>query len=346
MPALLTCSCGVRFYECSVPCNPCATRLCHCCSAEHAMESCGRCGVRVLRREIRTIRSRRYCLACSSRLCTSCGTYSERWLTGSRICATCSGARINQYNYAPVYREQYHTGDRPGRFEPLALLGLEIEVEFPLSNPAIDYVSLLNIDSKVWYWKHDGSLRNGAEAVSMPMSWSTATNGALVWTDRARFAKASAWKTDTCGLHVHISRKVFSGLTLYKLLTMFERFPKWVSKFSQRKPDKLKLWAAPKVWTDPKPAFKVKHGFHEKYRALNLKHANSIECRIFHGTLRRQSILVAAGWFLGLVYFAKDTSIRGMSPVNYTAWLKTKGVSILGGKFARKIAERNQKCVG
>jgi hypothetical protein len=98
----------------------------------------------------------------------------------------------------------------------LARYGIELEVE-ATGAPLAEVVEFANAGlgaSGHFYYKQDGSLRNGVEIVSHPLSLDA-------WRD---FAPAfgsvlsglsdlgvRAWSKSNCGLHVHVSRIAFSG---------------------------------------------------------------------------------------------------------------------------------------
>jgi hypothetical protein len=150
--------------------------------------------------------------------------------------------------------------------------------------------------------KHDGSLNNGFEVVSVPMS---------------RDAHAEQWKPflsvaeenglvirRTCGMHVHVSRELLTPLQTGKILAFI---------YNQDNAGFIKLIAGRN-----KPIYTGEHGaytditnkkisdvrtFRGRYEALNLRGAETIEFRLFKSTLKYDRLLANLEFCDALIRF-------------------------------------------
>jgi hypothetical protein len=97
------------------------------------------------------------------------------------------------------------------------------------------------------YLKHDGSLNNGFEIVTHPMSHSFFKNEAQdLWLTLEELRsndlyKVKSWDTKTCGLHIHISRTGFNGgAHMHRFLNLVYSNPDFYSTLAGRTSDQ---WA-------------------------------------------------------------------------------------------------------
>lgn len=96
---------------------------------------------------------------------------------------------------------------------PKIYFGLEIETEATRSAyPSEGAEVISDLCNGLVYCKHDGSLNNGFEIVTHPMSYGYVKNHAdNLWDGLTRLRRQGfrAWTTSTCGLHIHVSRNAF-----------------------------------------------------------------------------------------------------------------------------------------
>ena len=173
----------------------------------------------------------------------------------------------------------------------------------------------------------DGSLDNGFEIVSAPMT--LAAHKATDWT--GLFAKlvemgARAHDTDTCGLHVHVSRAALGNddeakrLCIAKIFELVERFQQHLSCFARRDIT-ASQWCQPTEYghstSDGSRALRRKaatvqdrQGFdvHDgrRYRAVNLQNPSTIEFRLFKGTLKPDTFYATIALVDGIVRWCKQ----------------------------------------
>ena len=194
-----------------------------------------------------------------------------------------------------------------------------------------------------WYAKSDGSLSHGVEYVSHPGTLQFWREHNFGWIRKKGF---TSYDTDSCGLHIHVSRAPVSCLTTYKLLNFFMKHPGYIHKISRRKKVNLERWAAlddskgvvlKKAWGDK--------GTTTRYMALNVEPPKTLEFRLFRGTTEPGSILRNVGWTAGLIYYARDAEIETMAPAGFATWLQRDGAKFLGKKLADDVREWSITCV-
>lgn len=159
-----------------------------------------------------------------------------------------------------------------------------------------------NSDGAHAYCKHDGSLEEGFEIVTHPMSLDYHLTK-MPWAEVCRKAVSLGYlshQAGTCGLHVHVSRAAFGDTpekqdaVIARILYFFEKHWEELLKFSRRTPAQLDRWAARYGYQDqPKDILEhAKDDRHaSRYTCVNLTNADTIEFRIFRGTLRVNTIL-------------------------------------------------------
>ena len=139
---------------------------------------------------------------------------------------------------------------------------------------------------KDWaFFKQDGSLQNsGFEIVSIPL---TLEEQRKYWSEEL-FDKlnkkgfVSYDSTVSCGLHFHVSRAGLTYLQIGKVLKFLHNKDNriFIKKIAQRHSDDYAEFRSKKTF-----GYVNKEFYKNKYDALNLGHKDTIEFRLFKGTL-------------------------------------------------------------
>ena len=183
-------------------------------------------------------------------------------------------------------------------------MGVELEIDGggEIGEYAKEIMSLVNIEDDHLYCKHDGSLNEGFEIVSHPMTLDYHVNE-MDWQsvlERAVELGYSSHNTSTCGLHIHCSRKAFGEEyadqepVIGRIVYFVEKHWNELVKFSRRKPSNLNRWAARYATisgTAKETYEKAKSKYTDRYVAVNLQNYATIEFRMFRGTLRYQTFI-------------------------------------------------------
>ena len=192
-------------------------------------------------------------------------------------------------------------------------------------------LDIANRNEERIYCKHDGSINDGFEMVSHPMTLDYHTNN-MNWLDVFEKAVGMDYRshnTSTCGLHIHCSRSAFGKdyeqqeQAIGRAVFFVERHWNELVKFSRRTLDNLNHWAAKYATissTTEETYKKAKDKRMGRYVALNLENYNTIEFRLFRGTLRYKTFLATLQLVDEICYCAinmTDKEIEDMSWLDF-----------------------------
>jgi hypothetical protein len=154
------------------------------------------------------------------------------------------------------------------------------------------------------FTKHDGSLKNGFEVVTVPM---TLPEHQKAWGGFFRVAKKAGLQArETCGMHVHVSRDMLSQLQIGKIMLFVfaAKNNKFIYSVGGRIPPKEYAEITPKSFSDVK---RCSHGGAGKggprYSAVNITGGATIEFRFFASTLLECHALKNIEFCAALVQF-------------------------------------------
>ena len=284
--------------------------LCERCANEETV-ICSRCGERVYRDDNAGDENTPLCQPCYDRHYTSCvrcgriihldDAYYEDDDEDDPLCYDChTHARRNKmiedYYYKP---EPLFHGDGSRYF------GVELEVDGAGEDDASagQIMGIANGNgAENLYCKHDGFLDDGFEMVTHPMTleyhmkempWARILHEAI-------HLGYTSHQATTCGLHVHVNRDAFGNTeeaqdaVIARILYFFEKNWEELLKFSRRTPRQLERWATRYGYKDqPKELLDhAKKGYHGgRYTSVNLTNTDTIEFRIFRGTLKYNTLI-------------------------------------------------------
>lgn len=184
-------------------------------------------------------------------------------------------------------------------------LGVELEIDGG-GEDAKNAENLLNIanhDVEHIYAKHDGSLSSGIELVSHPCSLEYHIQK-ISWKEicaRAVDLQYLSHKTTTAGLHIHVNRTALGSThqeqedTIARILYFVEAHFNEMLRFSRRTEAQLNKWAARYGYKEnPKEVLDhAKNSNLGRYSSVNLQNMETIEFRLFRGTLKYQTLIAA-----------------------------------------------------
>ena len=125
-----------------------------------------------------------------------------------------------------------------------------------------------------------------------------------------------SFKTDTCGIHIHMSKKAFSKLHLYKFLRFFRENTAFVAKISQRTSENLDQWST--LNSDESILYQAKHGKTcERYVAVNLGPPDTVEIRIFRGNLLETAFRKNLEFCKALFDFTAVSSSSSLTAIHF-----------------------------
>ena len=177
------------------------------------------------------------------------------------------------------------------------------------------------------YCKHDGSLSDGFELVTHPMTLQYHENQ-MPWAEilaQAVDMGYTSHQAGTCGLHVHVSRRAFGETeaeqeaAIARVLYFFEKNWEELLRFSRRTQRQLDQWAARYGYKEqPREILEhAKKGYHGgRYTCVNLQPSETIEFRIFRGTLKYNTLIATlqlVDRVCDMAIYLSDDELKAMS---------------------------------
>ncbi|EXG87760.1 putative amidoligase enzyme [Clostridium sp. ASBs410] len=231
---------------------------------------------------------------------------------------------IKSWNYIPKEYMFHEVAD-----EDRLYLGVELEIDSggEDEDKARHICNVMNRESENIYCKHDGSLNDGFEIVTHPCT--------LDYHKQLDYEEMFEWlvknkyrshDTSTCGLHVHINRSFFGedkltrDLCISKLLYLFEKYWDKVELIARRSSNRFARRFLLEEDDTPIDLY-AKSQASDKYGAINLKHKDTVEIRIFKGTLNYNTYISTLEFVCAMVKIAKETDIY---EIQYVTWDKIK----------------------
>lgn len=272
---------------------------------------CDHCGDRCIEQNTVSDENTILCTDCYDNhyyRCSNCETIVHSddtyWRGDNAYCRECyddccdNGDYINDYYYKPKPVFYKLPKENNVRF-----YGVELEIDGAgrYDDNAEKIYDTANVQNEVLYIKSDGSLDEGMELVSHPCSIDFHRKK-FPWDDIVRKAVALGYRshnTSTCGLHVHIGRKQLGYSyeeqeeVISRIMFFFESHWNELFKFSRRTAYSVDRWAARHGYNDkPKEILeKAKKSTKGRYACVNITNADTVEIRLFRGTLKFNSFM-------------------------------------------------------
>lgn len=208
--------------------------------------------------------------------------------------------QICSYSYKPAPKFFDHRVDQ-NSIEPFLeypydnhtpYMGFELEVEIRDSHSLHDAAT--NVGEALGeraYLKSDGSISRGFEIVTHPHSLE-AYQAQFDWSFLSWLMQngGASWRTTTCGLHVHVSRGAFTSLVHQALFTyLIQNNQSQMIRLAGRESQQWARFGE----GDAPVAKKVKGQAWDRYQAVNMLNRETVEIRIFRGSLMRTRVMMA-----------------------------------------------------
>ena len=288
------------------------------------------------------------------RICDSCdGNYFYHEGAGFYV-------REDDDDYSDDYEDEddysssigdYHSsrkklGHIPSSFDtrkPRVLLGVELEMEIAReydqterAEHILDKIGHTPAGDKYCLMERDGSLSRGFEMV-------TGYSGLDLHTRQLEFFKtrvsgAKSHNTTTCGLHVLICKSVMSLLHASKMV-LFINDPdnhKLIFALARRDSSsfcKIHDKANDKYWLrdalrsgegcdkDTRKSRQLRNLNGDRYEALNFQNPNTVEFRLFRGTLKYETLIACLEFTYQTWFFCRDTSQKQLTTANFLKYI-------------------------
>lgn len=244
--------------------------------------------------------------------------------------------RVNTKKNRPLV--SYNSTSRHGY--PILHFGVEIEVDVKYDQDNYDndiilegnnFASLTSIigsafpSTELFYCKTDSSLSDdGIEVVSHPFSWNFwKTYGQTIYDTLFSTIRSSGYYSAEgaeTGMHIHISKSAIRTSQLLKLLWFVYESPNFIELIAQRTSDyglatySSLMGYTPDSFKDKlsKMTAIAKRKFSsnaDRYTALNMEPSQTVEFRIFKGTLNIMTLSKAIEFIHSLLSYCSDASI-------------------------------------
>jgi len=276
-----------------------------------------------------------YCSDCFSErfsVCNACGDtfrvddMRTRESDGFLFCEDCYSEEgstaeerlIHDYSYkpSPEFKKLKWEKENSEDQKASLFMGLELEVqrdssEKEASSKLISFLKKEKVE-KHYYLKHDGSVPNGFEIVTHPFTLSYAhremkLNKILRWMKEQEFTSEESGK---CGLHIHLSRDFFEDLEITKMRLFFKENEDKLKELSRRKGVGENYCKFETINTKDILNDSSQSG---RYWALNLNSStNTVEIRMFRGTLNPKRITAILQFMEALSYFVKVVGVTSL----------------------------------
>lgn len=241
------------------------------------------------------------CIGAHYYFCEDCGTPVRKPKTR---CAKCESSVILSYSTKPepIFKAMRNENTR-------LYFGWEWEIESKGNPRDISYIA--NTKGKgLMYCKHDGSIRNGVEIVTHPMTYNFFRSRAKFFRDLfsdIKNAGGHSFDTSNTGCHIHISRAGFKNADH---IINFTRCV-YQSKFSEF------------IALRPGNHYAHYNGFSvpsirkqlinpcDRYRAVNFCNRNTIEVRIYKGTINYDALMMYIQHLMCCIKYAETMKVGG-----------------------------------
>ena len=177
--------------------------------------------------------------------------------------------------------------------------------------------------------EYDGSLDCGFENITQPSTLEYHLSIRDKYEDMFGVAKSNGFRshnTSTCGYHIHFNRSFFEDKqdeNIAKLLYLVEKFWDELVKFSRRNYDNLERWAKKYDKTPNEIVDDMKCHNLDRYHAVNLTNRNTIEFRMFRGTLKSETFFATLQLVDTIVRYVKEHTNNDIQSLEFTDLLIT-----------------------
>lgn len=216
--------------------------------------------------------------------------------------------------------------------------GIELEINTPLDRSveghAKEFKRFLKDTSmsSYFYFKRDGSISNGYEIVTHPLT-ARARNECINWKEICGYLESTGAGSEAsgeCGLHIHASNRALAPRDIGKLKYFFWANRVEIGKLSRRNNYRYceqERWSVRKLWSDKANYLQNYPDSGNRYSAINVHTGKpTVEFRVLRGTLEYRRLLACFQFVDSLIHYVKASSILAQdssySWQSYCSWLR------------------------
>ena len=304
-----------------------------------SMPTCDCCGKKITN-PIR-VGDKKYCRKCYNDMfvqCSRCGSNELRvnateTRDGGYLCKDCG-----KYHFITAYHRYYPKikffGNNHSNAVPYLGFELEVDEGGESDRNCTKLMKDINKPDEIFaYCSHDGSLSDGFEIITQPASMEYHNSIKDVYAKSFSNLKKNGYMshdTTTCGFHVHFNRSYYGEnekACIRKLLFMTEKFWNELVLFARRPEHRMERYAKkiePMEITDyMRRADKSgSHEFH--YYAINLANYDTIEFRMFRGSLNVNTVIATLQLVNNMVVASKEKTLEEIKAMKFEDLLTTR----------------------
>lgn len=244
--------------------------------------------------------------------CEDCGdTLSMDDYEQDGVCCSCYEDKSSKGKI-----KKYHDGKNNVQFFGVRrklspFIGFELEVECSRLSPneVADNVDGL----EQFRLEEDGSLNNGFEIISHALTYSQHkkrfTQYEKIFSDLQK-SGCTSHDTSTCGLHFHISKKNFNNSEMECLVNFFKHNKSHIERFSRRSENNYCKYN------------NFEDSLDTRYSAVNLTNRDTIEFRVFKGTLNFETFKATMQFVSSIHLYITNTKNFDISFHSYLDFLQ------------------------
>ena len=239
---------------------------------------------------------------------------------------------IHQFNYVPKYIKHFMPGESE---DTTLLLGAEIEVggnnnissDNDKNSTVKKCIQIMNgsdsDEENLIYSTHDSTVQ--IEFDTMPCSLEFHKNK-MNYREMFEYLDKEGYKghdCETAGLHIHANRsylgksRISQELVISKVLYILEKFNDEICVIARRN-NEYSEFVGNKKEENSLVELYGKYKDHGKRAALNLKHKDTIEFRMFRSTLKYETFILTLEFVKDIIDFAKSASIEEIELIKWS----------------------------
>lgn len=236
-----------------------------------------------------------------------------------------------------------------GIVDNLLYFGFELEVQKRNDYPTMED---MNEDAKYIRRKNrelglcfqtDGSVRNGFEIISQPMAFDYIQENKERFKNILEYLQEKGYSSHNggnCGLHIHVSRNYFGNTeeeqekTLRKLLLFTETYKDELERFSRRTSFSYCQFTSDRYnseyrsiesrYLKSSKVLKDMNKNCDRYQVINTGNRDTIEIRVFRGTLKYETFMATLEFVNNLITMVKEKETRKISFDNVINYKETE----------------------
>ena len=260
-------------------------------------------------------------------------------------------SQLNGYNFKPDKKYFWSIVNGVPNSETVAddslFFGIEIETQSTLDSIRSGVQCFHdNVSNTVGYVKRDGSVSDGMEINTHPMTLEYIHDWFFSDTLEQLVALGwRAWKQPSCGIHVHLSKRAFASTTHKARFQLFiMRNEQQMVRFARRRSPSYAKFS-----DEEESQFMDRakgNPNYDRFCAVNWQPDETVELRIFRSTIKPSGVIGIVEMAHALFHFTKQSTCRMMYDGLFTwdafvEWVDTQEYKYLGERIARYVTAPN-----